>query len=65
MREITNHDLFYCYSRKLSDYIYDHSKILPLTIAINPKSNNPFSLYAKSEKLQKALDDYKLQSVTK
>lgn len=63
--EIKNEDLFYCYSKKLSEYIYQHSYIVPLTIAINPKSQRLFSLYAKSTKLQRCLDDYKKVSVTK
>lgn len=47
--------------KKLSTYIYKHSdgKIVPLTIAINPKSQKMFSLYPKSEELQKCLDVYK------
>ncbi len=57
-KTITNEDLFYCYSRKLADWIYHHSKIVPLTVAVNPKSGHTFSLYAKSSKLQKALDNY-------
>lgn len=57
--QIRNEDLFYCYSKRLSDHIYHQSGIVPLTIAINPKSKNTFSLYAKSEELQKCLDSYK------
>jgi len=56
--ELTNNDLFYCYSKKLSDYIYKHSGIYPLTIAINPKSGRLFSLYARNDRLKKALSDY-------
>ncbi|MGR9049232.1 hypothetical protein ACQ4XT_11435 [Halobacillus faecis] len=60
---VTNKDLFYCYSRTVSDHIYKYSEgeISPLTIAINPKSGRTFSLYVKSPLLQKALDDYKKQ----
>ncbi|WP_010651176.1 hypothetical protein [Oceanobacillus massiliensis] len=58
---VKNEDLFYCYSRKLSDFIYheSHGKITPLTIAINPKSGRTFSLYSKSPSLQAVLDKYK------
>lgn len=56
--EIKNEMLFYCYSRKLSDFIYHHSGIVPLTVAKNMKSGTIFSLYGKSPQLQKALDDY-------
>jgi len=56
---IKNEDLFYCYSKKLSDFIYHNAGIVPLTIAINPKSKNTFSLYVKSDKLQQVLDNYK------
>ena len=59
MREVKNEDLFYCYSKKLSSYIYKESGIVPLTIAINPKSKRMFSLYGKSPKLQAVLDKYK------
>lgn len=56
---VKNEMLFYCYSRKLSDFIYHESGIVPLTVAINPKSGRTFSLYAKSDKLQDCLDKYK------
>ena len=59
---VKNEDLFYCYSRKLSDYIYHESKIVPLTVAINPKSERIFSLYGKSPELQQVLDKYKKQN---
>ncbi|GIO22483.1 hypothetical protein [Oceanobacillus sp. J11TS1] len=61
---VRNEDLFYCYSRKLSDYIYEKSdpKIVPLTIAINPKSGRTFSLYSKSASLQVVLDQYKREN---
>ncbi|GAA0432633.1 hypothetical protein GCM10008983_06540 [Lentibacillus halophilus] len=64
---IRNEDLFYCYSKNLSDHIYHYTGghnggIVPLTVAINPKSGNTFSLYAKSPELQKALDAYKNQN---
>lgn len=60
MTEVKNEMLFYCYSKRLSDFIYHNSDgIVPLTIAINPKSKNTFSLYAKSDNLQAVLDKYK------
>ncbi|ALX47861.1 hypothetical protein [Lentibacillus amyloliquefaciens] len=59
---VKNEQLFYCYSRVLSDFIYKESGIVPLTVAINPKSKNTFSLYAKSPELQKCLDAYKAQN---
>lgn len=57
--EIKNEDLFYCYSKKLSDFIYHNSGIVPLTVAKNMKSGTIFSLYGKSEALQSCLDAYK------
>lgn len=59
--EIKNEMLFYCYSKSVANFIYEKSngKIRPLTIAINPKSGNIFSLFSKSDKLQVILDQYK------
>ena len=64
MREVKNSDLWYCYSKIVSQYIYEKSngEIKPLTIAVNPKSGNLFSLFAKSERLQSILDQYKLDN---
>lgn len=58
---VKNEMLFYCYSKKLSDFIYHRSGIVPLTVAINPKSGRIFSLYSKSNKLQECLDKYNEQ----
>ncbi|MFB4473322.1 hypothetical protein ACDI16_10275 [Oceanobacillus caeni] len=58
---VKNEDLFYCYSKKLSTFIYEESGIVPLTIALNTKSNRLFSLYGKSPELQAVLDKYKAQ----
>ncbi len=55
---ITNDDLFYCYSKQLSLFIWEHYKITPLTVALNPRSKRKFSLYVKTDKLQKALKHY-------
>ncbi len=49
---------FFCYSKQLSNFLYDHSKLVPITIAKNPKSDKLFSLYPKNKRLKKALDDY-------
>lgn len=58
---IKNQDLFYCYSKSLSNFIYEESggKITPLTIAENPKSKKLFSLYGKSSEIRAILDKYK------
>jgi len=56
---IKNEDLFYCYSKKLSDFIYHNAGIVPLTVAIKKKSKKTFSLYAKSDELRQVLDEYK------
>ncbi|WP_226035642.1 hypothetical protein [Aquibacillus saliphilus] len=58
MKEITNSDLFYCYNKRLSDHLFECG-LTPLTIAINPKSKNIFSLYQKTNELQQAIDKYK------
>lgn len=62
MREVKNEDLFYCYSKSVANFIFEKSNIRPLTIAINPKSGNMFSLFSKSERLQAILDQYKKES---
>ncbi|WP_145523483.1 hypothetical protein [Virgibacillus sp. SK37] len=64
MREVKNSYLFYCYSKSVANFIYERSNgdICPLTIAINPKSGNMFSLFSKSDKLQAILDQYKKES---
>ena len=62
MREVKNSDLFYCYSKSVANFIFEKSNIRPLTIAINPKSGNMFSLFSKSDKLQAILDQYKKES---
>jgi len=61
---VKNEQLFYCYSRVLSDFIYKESnhEIVPLTVAINPRSQRTFSLYSKSDDLQIILDKYKEQN---
>ncbi|GEL75785.1 hypothetical protein [Tenuibacillus multivorans] len=55
---VRNEDLFYCYSKKLADYIYHQSEIVPLTVAIEPKSGNVFSLFSRSKKLEQVLEQY-------
>ena len=62
---LTNADLFYCYSKQLNKYINKHSNIKPLTLAINPKSGQRFSLYYRSNQLEDVLDRYRKESVTK
>lgn len=61
---IKNEDLFYCYSKKLSTFIYKESdgRIIPLTIAVNPKSKRLFSLYPKSSHILAILDKYKVEN---
>lgn len=55
---ITKDDLYFCYSLKMSNYLKE-KKIKFLFIAFD-KKGNPFSIYARSETLSKALKEYKL-----
>lgn len=55
---ITKDNLFFCYNKNLCMYLKD-KKIYSLTTAIHPTTKKMFTLFAKSEQLQKALDEYK------
>lgn len=55
---ITKDNLFFCYNKTLSRFLKD-SGIFSLTTAIHPTTKKMFTLFAKSEDLQQALDEYK------
>lgn len=58
MKEITKDDFFFCYTRILSIHLKNEG-IPYLLKAVSVKDGNTFTLYAKTEELQKALDKYK------
>lgn len=59
MREITNNDFFFCYTRILSVYLKERG--IPYILKANSvKDGNTFTLYIKTDELQEALREYKL-----
>jgi len=58
--KITNKDFFFCYNKKLSDFLTENG-IKYITIAIEPKSKRQFSLYFINEQLQQLIKEYKQQ----
>jgi hypothetical protein len=56
---INKDDLYFCYSRKLSQYL-EQKGIRYLFMAKDINKNNPFSLYVKTDQLLKELENYKL-----
>lgn len=53
-----NIEFFFCYTKRLSDYIWKKAGIKAVTVAINPRTGKKFSLYIKDEKLKKLIDEY-------
>lgn len=52
------HSFFYCYNKKLSDFL-SAKGIKYILVAIEPKSGRLFSQYLINAELQTALDEYK------
>ncbi|WP_042346070.1 hypothetical protein [Bacillus massiliigorillae] len=55
---MNNKDFFFCYNRKVYNYLTKLKNIEYITIAKNPSTDNIFTLFMKSDELQKALDEY-------
>lgn len=55
---VTKNDLFFCYNRNLSKFLKDQG-IYSITTAIHPTSKKMFTLFAKTDELQQALNLYK------
>ena len=51
-------DFFFCYNKKLSDFITTKG-IQFICVAKEPKSGKLFSLYFIDSQLQQAIDEYK------
>lgn len=51
-------DFFYCYNLKLSDYLSEKG-FKYITKAISLDNNKVYSMYYKTNELQKAIDEYK------
>lgn len=52
-----NRDYFFCYTKRLSDYLRDKG-IKPITVAMEPKTKQIFSLYFVDDSLSKSLTEY-------
>lgn len=57
--QMDNKDYFFCYNKKLFDYLTKEKSLDFITIAINPTTKKTFSMFKKTNELQKALNDYK------
>lgn len=61
LEQLKSSDFFFCYTKSLSLYLKE--KGIPYIIkASSIKDGNIFTLYAKGEKLQEALDEFKALS---
>lgn len=49
---------FFCYTKILSDYLKEKG-FFPITVALEPKTKQIFSLYEVSDELSQALKSYK------
>jgi hypothetical protein len=56
---MTKHDFFFCYDKKLADFIRYKKGIDFITVAQNPKTKKVFALFPITKELQKAIDEYK------
>lgn len=54
---LTSKDFFYCYNKKVSDFL-ESKGLHKITVGINPNNKKPYSMYHKTELLQKALKEY-------
>lgn len=57
MPKLTREDFFYCYTYELSNYLAKNGYKYILK-AISVKNGITFTLYEKTEELQRLLDDY-------
>lgn len=55
---VTNQDLFFCYDRNLSLYIFKVKKIRYLTKAKSSTSGRTFALYARCPEIQEAIQHF-------
>lgn len=60
MTDINNKDFFYCYTKKLSLFLSSEG-IDYILKAKSIKDNSIFTLYQKTEELQRALDKFKIK----
>lgn len=51
-------NFFFCYSKQLADFLIANG-IKPITIALNPRSKDMFSMFYINKKLKEKLDEYK------
>lgn len=57
-KQLTNRDFFFCYSPKLASYITQNG-INYITVANHTKTGDTFSLFQKSDRLQKIIEEYR------
>lgn len=57
MDELTQRDFFFCYSKKVSDFL-TLKGVKYITKAINPGNGDYYALYHKSDSFSKAMDMY-------
>lgn len=58
VREWSNKDYFFCYTKVLSDYLVSRGH-KPITVAMEPKTKQIFSLYLVTDLLSESLKGYK------
>ena len=55
---ITKKDFFFCYNPKLSNHLWKNGFRYEMK-AINPDNNRIFTMYIKSDELQRSIDEYR------
>lgn len=56
-KQLTNKDFFFCYNRDVYYYLTNNG-VEFITIAREPKDNKMFSLFYRSEKVERLLENY-------
>ncbi|MBY0221961.1 hypothetical protein ABZ756_03125 [Mammaliicoccus sciuri] len=56
-QQLTSNDFFFCYTRILSEYLKENG-IFYLLKAKSIRDGNTFTLYLKTDELQKVLKEY-------
>lgn len=56
-KQLTNKDFFFCYNRDVYYYLTNNG-VEFITIAREPKENKMFSLFHRSEKVERLLENY-------
>lgn len=59
-----NLDFFYCYDRKLKNFLIANKDNKPITYALHPKTKSEFWLFLITDELQKGIAAYKTKGKT-